>query len=152
MAQRDAKLPQSLDRVSHGPPGWVRPRNLLRPADLCVYKRIDPLTGSDSLWWTAPVACRQNDSRCPKKRLVEANRAEVKIFQIYCKKWCELPANYGDQWLSAGTLLLLFVRHVLLSSEDSVSRDSEYIRRDCAAQPRTAGAQVITRLFAIANM
>ena len=76
-----------------------------------------------------------------------------KFFKSIVKNGVSFPPtpDYGDQWLSAGTLLLLFVRHVLLSSEDSVSRDSEYIRRDCAAQPRTAGAEVITRLFASAR-
>ena len=76
-----------------------------------------------------------------------------KFFKFIVKNDVSFPPtpDYGDQWLSAGTLLLLFVRHVFLSNEDSVSCDSECVRRDCAAQPRTAGAEVITRLFASAR-
>ena len=43
-------------------PGCLLAQQLtLSEETACVYKRIDPMTGNDSLWWTALVACRQNN-------------------------------------------------------------------------------------------
>ena len=96
---------------------------------------------------TAEAALRPTTLKHRRSRVGQARK-------LRCRKKERLfftHRDYGDQWLSAGTLLLLFVRHVFLSNEDSVSCDSECVRRDCAAQPRTAGAQVITRLLLIVS-